>query len=244
MRESRVTEMPAPVVTLGGRGRGSSGRGRRRYGPATRAGQLALVLALGGPALPAAAQNAPVLFDVRLGALYSSPFAEGQTLHPDDAGTDGREPVDIHPGIGPAADAAILLGFSPRVDGELRLGLSWNDLTGSGASGTWDGGGVTTVSVLAGLGAELWPGVTLRGGLGKLFHSSGAAVLEGGSNTGLLFSGGVGYRPSLDLSFGLRLDADVQYYEFGSPALRESGAADASVYRISLMLAAMFGGDS
>jgi hypothetical protein len=209
-----------------------------------RVGQPLLIIMLGWSAQPATAQEAPILFDVRLGALYASPFAEGQTLHPDDVGTDGRESVDIQPGIGPAADAAILLGFSPRVDGELRLGLSWNGLTGSGTSGTWNGGGITTVSVLAGLGAKLWPGVVLRGALGKLFHSSGAAVLDGGSNTGLLFSGGVGYRPALDLSFGLRLDADVQYYEFGSSALRESGAADASVYRVSLMLAAIFGGDS
>ncbi len=158
-------------------------------------------------------------------------------------GTEARGSVDIKPGIGPAADAAILLAISLTVDGELRLGLSWNDLNGSGAFGDWDGGGITTVSVLAALGAKLWPGVVVRGGLGKLFHSSGATVLEG-ENTGLLFNAGVGYRPTLDLSFGLRLDADVQFYEFGSAALRESGAADGSVYRVSLMLAAIFGGDS
>ena len=202
---------------------------------------IGLALASAGPTA-VAAQGEPYRFEFRLGAVYSGILSEGEVLPLEAQGTDSREAVEIQPGIAPVGDAAFVFAFSPTVDGELRLGVSSGGLTGRGPSGTWDAGSVTAVTALAGLGVHLWPRVVVRGALGKLFYSSDAAVMDGGTSTGLLLVGGIGYEVPVDLPFGLRLDGDVQWHSFGSPALREAGAADASAYRVSVMAAATFGG--
>ena len=190
----------------------------------------------------AVAQDRPYHFELRLGAVYSGILADGEVLPLAAQGTDSRETVEVQPGVAPGGDAAFAFAFSPMVDGEVRLGVSSGGLTGRGPSGTWHAGSVTAITAVAGLGVHLWPRFVLRGALGKLFHSSDAAVMDGGTSTGLLLVGGIGYELPVDLSFGLRLDGDLQWHSFGSPALREAGAADASAYRISIMAAATFGG--
>jgi hypothetical protein len=184
-----------------------------------------------------------VRFDVRVGAVYSGALAEGAVLLLEDAGTDNLQVVDVQPTVGPAADAAILLGFSEQVEGQLRLGVAQQNLSGSGPAGSWGSGGVTSVTMAAGLVAHVWPRVQLRGAMGKLLYSSRSQVFAGGSSTGLLLTGGMGYELPWELSFGLRLDGDVQWHSFGSTALRQSGAADGSVFEISLKIAALFGGE-
>jgi hypothetical protein len=202
---------------------------------------IAVALLSAGPAA-ASAQDHPYHFEARLGAVYSGILAEGEVLPLDAQGTDSREAVENQPGIAVGGDAAFAFAFSPVVDGELRLGISSGGLTGRGPAGTWDAGSVTAVTAVAGLAAHLWPRFVVRGSLGKLFHSSDAAIMDGGTSTGLLLVGGIGYELPVDLSFGLRLDVDFQWHSFGSSALREAGAADASAYRVSLMAAATFGG--
>jgi len=205
------------------------------------ASMIVIALVSAGPTV-VVAQGQPYHFEFRLGAIYSGILADGEVLPLDAQGTDSREGVEIQPGVAPIGDAAFVFAFSPTVDGELRLGVSSGGLTGRGPSGTWDAGSVTAITAVAGLGAHLSPRFVVRGALGKLSYSSDASVMDGGANTGLLLVGGIGYELPVDLSFGLRLDGDFQWHSFGSPALREAGAADASAYRVSVMAAATFGG--
>jgi hypothetical protein len=215
----------------------------KRLGTGARRAASLLCLALvAAVTTPLAAQEDLFQFDVRVGAVYSSPLATGEVQAIEDVGTANRGSVELQPRIGPMVDAALQFVITPYMDGELRLGVSNSGLESTGPAGSWDAGDATTISAAVGLDANLVPSFVFRAGLGTLIYSSGAALFEGGSSTGLMLTGGLGYWLPVNAPFGLRLDGDIQWSGFGSTALRASGAADGAVYRILLGLAATFGG--
>lgn len=189
----------------------------------------------------ARAQEGSYRFEARVGAVYTSTLANASVQALEAQGTSSTDPVELRAQVGPSLDGAFLYAFSDRVDGGLRIGVSWSGLQSTGPADTWDAGSATAVSIAAGLDVSLAPSLMARGGLGTLLYSSQAQAFGGGASTGLMLTGGVGYWIPARLPVGLRVDADIQYSGFGSPSLREAGAADGASYRVLLGMAASFG---
>ena len=197
-----------------------------------RGGALAVLVAAAPPS--AHAQEALLALEVRAGAVYSTPFAEGVAVVPGEVAA-AIEPVQVGPRLAPFAELALVRRMSPSLSGEVRGGASFGTVQGVGAASTWDAGTVAVVHAVVGLRMDAAPGVDLRAGLGKaLYLGDGVQVLQGGENTGILLSGGVVYDPPLPVPATAALE--VQRHGFGSTPLRAAGAADGSMVRVLLSI--------
>lgn len=205
-------------------------------------GLLRLVL-MALSAAPAAAQI-PLAVEVRAGGVYSTPFARGIALVPAELEAVARDLV-VGPRPAPAAELAMAARLDPSLVLEFRAGASIADVAGEGGGNSWPAGRMTAVHILGGVRFPLspLPGVDVRAGAGKvLYLSSEVNLLEGSGQTGVLLSGGVGYRlPGPFPAIGV---AEAQWHELDPAPLVEAGAAAGAVTRFLAWLAVPVWGTS
>ena len=199
------------------------------------AGLLHLVL-MAPSAEPAVAQI-PLSVEVRAGGVYSTPFARGTAVVPAELEAVAR---DLEVGPRPAPVAELVLAAQPGASLmlELRSGVSIADVAGEGGDNSWPAGRMTAIHIVGGVRFPLspLPGMDVRAGAGKvLYLSSDVNLLEGSQQTGVLLSGGFGYRlPGPFRAVGV---AEAQWHEFDPAPLAEAGAAAGAVTRFLAYLA-------
>ncbi len=198
-------------------------------------GLLHLVL-LALSATPAAAQL-PLTVEVRAGGVYSTPFARGVAVVPAELEAVARDLV-VGPRPAPVAELVLAATLDPSLVLEFRSGASIADVAGEGGGNSWPAGRMTAVHILGGVRFPLSAlrGVDVRAGAGKvLYLSSEVNLLEGSGQTGVLLSGGFGYRlPGPFPAIGV---AEAQWHEFDPAPLAEAGAAAGAVTRFLAWLA-------
>ena len=187
-------------------------------------------------AAPAAAQM-PLTVEVRGGGAYSTPFARGIAVVPAELEAVARD-LEVGPRPAPVAELALAARPGPALVLEFRSGVTIADVAGEGGGNSWPAGRMTAVHILGGVRVPLSPlaGADVRVGAGKvLYLSSDVNLLEGDGRTGVLLSGGFGYRlPGPFLAVGV---AEAQWHEFDPAPLDEAGAATGAVTRFLAYLA-------
>ncbi len=187
-------------------------------------------------AAPVAAQM-PLTVEVRGGGVYSTPFARGIAVVPAELEAVARD-LEVGPRPAPVAELVLAARPGPALVLELRAGASIADVTGAGGGNSWPAGRMTAVHILGGVRSPLspLPGADVRAGAGKvLYLSSDVNLLEGSGRTGVLLSGGFGYRlPGPFAAVGV---AEAQWHEFDPAPLAEAGAAAGAVTRFLAYLA-------
>ena len=190
-------------------------------------------------ALSAAAATAqiPLTVEVRGGGVYSTPFARGIAVVPAELEAVARDLV-VGPRPAPVAELVLAARLDSSLVLEFRSGASIADVAGEGGGNSWPAGRMTAVHILGGLRFPLspLPGVDVRAGVGKvLYLSSEVNLLEGSGRTGVLLSGGFGYRlPGPFPAIGV---AEAQWHEFDPAPLAAAGAAAGAVTRFLAWLA-------
>ncbi len=199
-------------------------------------GGLRHLVLLALSAAPAGAQI-PLTVEVRAGGVYSTPFARGVAVVPAELEAVARDLV-VGPRPAPVAELVLAAPLDPSLVLELRSGASIADVAGEGGGNSWPAGRMTAVHILGGVRFPLpqLPGVDARAGAGKaLYRSSDVNLLEGGERTGVLLSGGFGYRlPGPIPVYGV---AEAQWHEFDPAPLGEVGPAAGAVTRFLAWLA-------
>ncbi len=217
-------------------------RPRRSHAGSGYSGLLAVALLAVTPG--AGAAQMPIVVELRGGAAYSTPFARGTTLVPAELEAVARD-LEVGPRLGPAAELALSGGPNPAAVLELRAGASVAGVAGKGGGASWEAGRVTALHFLGGVRLPLprLPGLDVRAGAGKvLYLSRDVNLLEGREHTGVLLSGGVGYRlPGPFPWMGL---AEVQWHEFDSVPLADAGAGAGAVTRVLVHVAVRVWGSS
>ncbi|MYC51863.1 MAG: hypothetical protein F4X47_06050 [Gammaproteobacteria bacterium] len=187
-------------------------------------------------AAPAAGQM-PLTVEVRGGGVYSTPFARGIAVVPAELEAVARD-LEVGPRPAPVAELVLAARPGPALVLELRAGASIADVTGAGGGNSWPAGRMTAVHIVGGVRYPLspLPGADVRVGAGKvLYLSSDVNLLEGSGRTGVLLSGGFGYRlPGPFAAVGV---AEAQWHEFAPAPLAEAGAAAGAVTRFLAYLA-------
>lgn len=199
------------------------------------AGLLHLVL-MAVPATPAVAQM-PLALEVRGGGVYSTPFARGTAVVPAELEAVARD-LEVGPRPAPVAGLALAARPGRVLVLELRSGVSIADVAGAGGGSSWPAGRMAAVHILGGVRFPLspLPGADVRVGAGKvLYLSSDVNLLEGSGRTGVLLSGGFGYR--LPGPFAAVAVAEAQWHEFDPAPLAGAGAAAGAVARFLAYLA-------
>ena len=185
----------------------------------------------------AAAAQIPLTVEVRAGGVYSTPFARGVAVVPAELEAVARDLV-VGPRPAPVAELVLAAPLDPSLVLEFRSGASIADVAGEGGGNSWPAGRMTAVHILGGVRLPLspLPGVDVRAGAGKvLYLSSEVNLLEGNGQTGVLLSGGFGYRlPGPIPASGV---AEAQWHEFDPAPLAEAGAAAGAVTRFLAWLA-------
>ena len=198
-------------------------------------GLLHLVL-MALSAAPAAAQI-PLTVEVRAGGVYSTPFARGIAVVPAELESVARDLV-VGPRPAPVAELVLAAPLDPSLVLEFRSGASIADVAGEGGGNSWPAGRMIAVHILGGVRFPLspLPGVDVRAGAGKvLYLSNQVNLLEGSGQTGVLLSGGFGYRlPGPLPAIGV---AEAQWHEFDPAPLAAAGAAAGAVTRFLAWLA-------
>ena len=188
-------------------------------------------------AAPAAAQM-PLTVEVRGGGVYSTPFARGIAVVPAELEAVARD-LEVGPRPAPVAELTLAARPGPSLVLEFRSGRERRRRDRRRAGGnSWPAGRMTAVHILGGVRVPLspLPGVDVRAGAGKvLYLSSDVNLLQGSGRTGVLLSGGFGYRlPGPFAAVGV---AEAQWHEFDPAPLDEAGAAAGAVTRLLAYLA-------
>lgn len=187
-------------------------------------------------AVPAVAQI-PLAVEVRGGGVYSTPFARGIAVVPAELEPVARD-LKVGPRPAPVAELALAARLGSSFALEFRSGASVADVTGEGGGNSWPAGRMTAVHILGAVRVPVspLPGVDVRAGAGKMFYlSSEVNLLEGREQTGVLLSGGFGYRlPGPIPANGV---AEAQWHEFDPAPLAEAGGAAGAVARFLAYLA-------
>ena len=189
------------------------------------------------PTVAPAVAQIPLSVEVRGGGVYSTPFARGIAVVPAELESVARD-LEVGPRPAPVAELALAARPGPALVLEFRSGVSIADVTGAGGGNSWPAGRMTAVHILGGVRVPLspLPGADVRAGAGKvLYLSSDVNLLEGSGRTGVLLSGGFGYRlPGPLAAVGV---AEAQWHEFDPAPLAEAGAAAGAVTRFLAYLA-------
>lgn len=196
-----------------------------------------LQLALLAPSAAPIAAQIPLAVELRAGGVYSTPFARGTAVVPAELEAVAHD-LEVGPRPAPVVELALAARPGPSFVLEFRSGASIANLSGRGGGNSWPAGRMTAVHILGGARfplSGLW-GVDLRAGAGKvLYLGSDVNLLEGSERTGVLLSGGFGYR--LPGPFPATGAAEAQWHEFDPSALAEAGAAAGAVVRFLAYLA-------
>lgn len=199
------------------------------------AGLLHLVLT--APSAASAAAQIPLAVEVRGGGVYSTPFVRGTAVVPAELEAVARD-LEVGPRPAPVAELVLAARPGSSLVLEFRSGASVADVAGEGGGESWPAGRMTAVHILAGVRFPLStpPGADVRAGAGKVLYLSGDVnLLDGSGRTGVLLSGGFGYRlPGPLPATGV---AEAQWHEFDPAPLAEAGAAAGAVTRFLVYLA-------
>ncbi len=183
-----------------------------------------------------AAAQAPMAVEVRAGGVYSTPFARGTAVVPAELEAVARD-LRVGPRPAPVAELALLVRPGASLVVELRSGVSVADVLGEGGGTSWPGGRVAALHLLGGVRVPLspLPRVDARVGAGKVLYRGGDVnVLDGAERTGVLLSGGIGYRlPGPLPATGV---VEAQWHEFEPAPLADVGAAPGAVTRVLVQL--------
>lgn len=179
----------------------------------------------------------PLSVEVRGGGVYSTPFARGTAVVPAELEAVARD-LEVGPRPAPVAELVLAARPGPSLALELRSGVSVADVSGAGGANSWPAGRMTAIHIVGGVRLPLspLPEVDVRVGAGRvLYLSSDVNLLEGSEQTGVLLSGGFGYRlPGPLPAVGV---AEAQWHEFDPAPLAEAGAAAGAVTRFLAYMA-------
>ena len=187
---------------------------------------LALLLSA-SPAFPQEVERTAL--EVKAGVVASTPLLR-----------DGDLSASV--GAAPAVIGAYRQRFSPDVSLQVDAGYTFGIQRGSGPSGSWSGGDVGIVHLVASLRTPWRSAGHLRGGAGVLrYFADDEALFRGEDGLRPVAEAAVGYawRPR-----GVRVAAELlgQAHRFGTEAIREEGGQDGVVMRAGLLVGIVIGG--
>ncbi len=201
---------------------------------------LLVMLIVGFPA-SAAAQS--VVFEPRVGVVFSGPLVEDSLILPiEDDDRERSAPVRAIPDPAPVVSLELRAPSGRSVEMRAEAGLTFARLRGEDAAAEWDIQDLRVAHAIFGVRYDLASTVHVQGGLGGIrYSSSGRGIFSEGAELKALLQAGAG----TTLPVGghvVTLGASGQWHRFSTFALRREGGLDGAVWRALLQIGVIFGG--
>lgn len=193
--------------------------------------------------LPASASGQSLVFEPRVGVVFSGPLVEDSLLLP--IGEDDPErsaPVRAVPGPAPMISLELRAPSRRSVEVRAEAGLTFARLRGEDEATEWDIQDLRVAHAIFGVRYEPAGPVHVQGGLGGIRYSSSPDGIfsEGAELKALLHAGAGATLPvgGHAVTFG----ASGHWHRFSTFALRREGGLEGVVWRALLQIGVIFGG--
>lgn len=210
---------------------------------------LLVMLIIGSPA---AASAQSLVFEPRVGVVFSGPLVEDSLILPIEG--DDRErsaPVRAIPDPAPVVSLELRAPSGKSLEMRAEAGLTLARLRGEDEAAEWDIQDLRVAHAVFGVRYEravFEPRyetprfVHVRGGLGAIrYSSSDSGIFSEGAELKALLEAGAGATLPVG-GYAVTLGASGQWHRFSTVALRSEGGVDGVVWRAILQIGVIFGG--
>lgn len=194
---------------------------------------------------PAAASAQSLIFEPRVGVVFSGPLVEDSLILP--IGDDDRErsaPVRAVPDPAPLVALELRAPAGRSVEMRAEAGLTFARLRGEDEAAEWDVQDLRVAHAVLGARYEPAGPVHVQGGLGGIRYSSSASgIFSEGAELKALLQAGAGATLPVG-GHAVTVDASGQWHRFSTFAMRREGGIEGVVWRAVLQIGVIFGGSA